>query len=350
MPVVDIFSKRQQRRRGDMPDMYQYETIPHELRVQVIYIMDDAFTIIEHNNTANRVYKSIHDILRREYGEFTLGGNNDSDQDSITDFFLQTEEMEKAIDVIELFFQHIERFVQRIELIDQNIPDNMRAIGSWRTIGSLSNMGTLGGVSIPSEIVQLTYLQFSFYITRRRDQYKKAIDELNHRFREHGAGYQYESGKMIQVDSQWIHSEVVKSALSMLSDPMYEGANEEFLRAHDHYRAERYKECLNDCLKAFESSIKAICETRGWTYNDGDTISHLIRIIFDKELIPAFMQSHFSGLRSTLEAGVPTLRNKLSGHGQGSKEVTVPEYMAAYALHLTASNILLLAKANDEMK
>ena len=43
MPIVDIFSKRQKRLRGEFPDVYQYETIPHELRIQVIYIWRDAF-------------------------------------------------------------------------------------------------------------------------------------------------------------------------------------------------------------------------------------------------------------------------------------------------------------------
>ena len=62
------------------------------------------------------------------------------------------------------------------------------------------------------------------------------------------------------------------------------------------------------------------------------------------------MESHFSGLRSTLESGVPTVRNNWTGHGQGPEEITVPEYIAAYILHLTASNILLLAKADEEMK
>lgn len=177
----------------------------------------------------------------------------------------------------------------------------------------------------------------------------RSIDELNYRFREHGVGYQYESGKIIRVDSQLIHSEVVQPAMSMLSDPMYEGANAEFLSAHEHYRKRRYKECLNDCLKAFESCLKAICEKRGWNYKPTDNAKRLIDIAFVQGLIPNFMQSHFSALRNTLESGVPTVRNRMSGHGQGSQEVPVPESIAGYALHLTASNILLLARANDEL-
>lgn len=134
----------------------------------------------------------------------------------------------------------------------------------------------------------------------------------------------------------------------MLSASMYEGANEEFLSAHTHYRQRRYKESLNDSLKAFESCLKAICRERGWTYTDKDTANRLLKIVFENELIPDFMQSQFSALRSLLESGVPTVRNRLSGHGQGPDAITVPEHIAAYALHLTASNILLLSRAEEE--
>ncbi len=178
---------------------------------------------------------------------------------------------------------------------------------------------------------------------------EEAVDELNYRFREHGVGYQYESGKIIRVDSQYLHTETVQPALMILSDPRYEGANAEFLSAHEHYRAKKYKECLNDCLKAFESCLKAICDKRGWAYGGRDTANRLVEIVFKNKLIPDFMQSHFSALRNTLEAGVPTLRNKRGGHGQGTRIVPVPEYIAAYALHLTASNILFLAQANKNL-
>lgn len=113
-------------------------------------------------------------------------------------------------------------------------------------------------------------------------------------------GYQYKSGTIIRVDSQLIHSEIVRPTLSMLSDPMYEGANAEFLSAHEHYRTRQYKECLNDSLKAFESTIKAICTQRDWKFNSCDTAKRLIEIIFEQGLIPVFMQTHFASLRSAL--------------------------------------------------
>lgn len=304
MPIYDIFSKRQKRLQGEFPDVYQYEIIPDELRVQVIHIWRDAFGAPYRGNrypqgSLEVAYKFIHETLCREYGLFTLSEDDYPNDDfgfaAVCNFFLATQDLEKVIDVIEVSFQYIDQYASNIR---------------------------------PEE----------------------AIAELNHRFQEHGVGYQFESGQIIRVDSQFIHSEVVKPVLKMLSDPMYEGANDEFLKAHEHYRARRYEECMNECLKAFESCIKAICDKRGWSYGDKDGLKKLIDIVFGEGLIPSSMQSYFSGLRGTLESGASTLRNRHSGHGQGSTIITVPEHLAAYVLHSTASNILFLAKANEEMR
>lgn len=311
MPIFDIFSKREKKLRGEVPDVYQHEDIPEKLRVQIIRIWNYIFHKPRHDLmgeyypdvTAN-AYKQIHDILCHEYGEFYLTEHDDSHIESVHKFFLGTKDTEKAVDVIELSFVFIDKYIRSHlhQFNDREIsPDD-------------------------------------------------AIAELNHRLQEHGVGYQYESGKIIRVDSEFIHSEAMKPALKMLSDPMYEGANDEFLKAHKHYRAKSYEACMNECLKAFESCMKAICATRRWKYKETDTASRLIGVIFDRKLIPDYMQSHFTSLRSTLESGLPTARNRQSGHGQGSKVIPVPEYMAAYALHLTASNILFLAKADEEMK
>jgi hypothetical protein len=91
--------------------------------------------------------------------------------------------------------------------------------------------------------------------------------------------------------------------------------------------------------------MKTICDKKSWSYPPTATAKDLIGIILDHGLIPTYLTSHFTALRSTLEAGAPTVRNKTSGHGQGAQEIPVPEYLAAYAIHLTASDILLLVRA-----
>ena len=74
----------------------------------------------------------------------------------------------------------------------------------------------------------------------------------------------------------------------------------------------------------------------------------LIEVCFDNGLIPSFWQSHYSSLRNLLESSVPTGRNKLSGHGQGTTPVSVPNHLVAYMLHMTASAIVFLAEAEEK--
>ena len=304
MKVFELYSKRQKKIRGEVPEVYQYDTIPIELRTQVVHILNDVFVEDSRafNDPVNGIYKSMHNQLCREYGLLRLIERYGDDRESVLDFLLNTKETEKVIDVIEIAFFLINRHVRN----SSNFTPKISIDG--------------------------------------------AIEELNYRFREHGVGYQYESGKIIRIDSQLIHSEVVKPALNLLSEEMYKGANAEFLSAHEHYRIKKYKECLNDCLKAFESCMKAICDKRKWKYDPSATAKSLLDIIFKNELIPTCMQTHFSALRSTLKDGVPTVRNNMGAHGQGSEEIQVPESLAAYLLHLTASNILLLASADKEIK
>lgn len=83
--------------RGEFPDVYQYEDIPGNLRVQIVHIVKDAFGedggyLCSPSNS----FKEIHRILIREYGVFKLGDEElDLDDEyyiyfhSIYNFFCQ---------------------------------------------------------------------------------------------------------------------------------------------------------------------------------------------------------------------------------------------------------------------
>lgn len=293
MPVFDIFSKRQKKLKGEFPDVFTYDKIPDELRVQIIHIIRDAVGKDHYNcNYAESVYEFIHKALCREYGVFTLKEYAKSHEEAVFHFFLNCQDTEQTLDVIEIAFRMINTFVRKNE----------------------------------------------------------SISELNYRLKEHGVGYQFESNELIRVDSTFLHSEIIKPTLTLLTNEMYKGANEEFLKAHEHYRHGRNKECLNECLKAFESVMKAICKKHKWHYTDGDSAKKLIEICLTNNLIPNYLQNQFNALRSLLESGIPTIRNRLGGHGQGSEKITVEDYIAGYALNLTATNIFFLMNAEKEKK
>jgi hypothetical protein len=85
-----------------------------------------------------------------------------------------------------------------------------------------------------------------------------AIAEANARFKEAGVGYQYVSGDVIRVDSEFIHKEVILPVLALLHDPTFASAEKEYLEAHEAYRHGRFEGCIVSCGKAFESTLKVI--------------------------------------------------------------------------------------------
>jgi hypothetical protein len=303
MPVYDLYSKKQKRLRGEVPDVYKYDQIPNELRVQVIYIWKDTIGDALRNGVARAAFTEIKEALAREYGKMNLSSKINTEYNDLETFFLSCEDVERVLDVIQHSFQYINTNVRK----------------------------------------SVTAFQ------RAKMRPDEAIAELNIRFLEHGIGYKFESGELMRVDSELLHSEAVKPVLLLLSDPLYKNANEEFLKAHEHYRHQNHKECLNECLKAFESTMKIICDKRRWTYKPTDTASKLIEVCFTNGLIPNHLQSQFGALKSLLESGIPTVRNKQGGHGQGPQQIVVPDYLASYMLHMSASTILLLVNAEKTL-
>ena len=113
-------------------------------------------------------------------------------------------------------------------------------------------------------IDELSFIVLSLGTPHTPDE---AIEELNRRFLEHGIGYQYQGGQIIAVNSQYLHSEVVEPAISLLHDANFSGALEEFMAAHEHYRKGDYKEAIANAGNAFESVMKTICDKHGWAYD-----------------------------------------------------------------------------------
>jgi hypothetical protein len=72
----------------------------------------------------------------------------------------------------------------------------------------------------------------------------------------------------------------------------------------------------------------------------------LIKVLIDKELVPTYSDEHLRAVEKGL-IGLATVRNKNSGHGAGAKPRDLPEHIAAYALHLAATNIVFLIECHN---
>lgn len=305
MAIHDLFSKRQRRARGEVPDVFSYAPIPHAFRVQVLHIWDEAFgNDSRYGNDKAMMFSGMRTLIAKEYGTYILSrhGQYATAEEDLRQFLLETQETEKVLDIIEVSFK--------------------AALG-------------------------LTHRYHSY--AEPRITAKEAVEDLNTRFREHGLGYRFEDEQLIKVDTEFTHKEMIQPALVVLGDKEFAGADEEFRKAHDHYLHNRIKESLAEASKAFESTMKTICRKRGWTLSGKETAKTLIEICAEKGLFPNFLLSHYSALIATLESGVPTIRNKLGGHGQGDQVVDVPPHFAAYQLHLTASAILFLVQSHKNL-
>jgi hypothetical protein len=306
--IYETYSKRlRNHERAGQPDVYQYDELPQQLRNQIIHIWNSAIgPSVKMNRVTGSgvVWEAIDDTLSREIGIFYLGGDRQDRPEVRCKQFLLRASTEEALDIIEFSFRCIER-----------IPEVL----NWQQQTAVTQDA------------------------------KDAVEELNHRFREHGVGYQFEGGEIVRADSQYVHAEAVKPAIALLNTSGFEGASEEFFDAYKHYRQREYADAIADALKAFESTMKAICDSHNWSYKEGDTARALIKIVLDNWLVPTYMESHLTGVRSSLEAGLPTVRNRLGGHGQGKDPRTVPDYFAGYALHLAATNIVFLVEAHEAL-
>lgn len=320
MGINDLYSKRRQRiERGNQPEVYQYTDLPIRFRRQVIHIWISAIgcyreprrtiSYISSDPLVNRLWHSIHDSFARELGLFHLGSKFEDPFEQCQSFLLdENTSIDNVLDLIEFTFY-------RIDIVVRALLQDYR------------HQGELNVSQLPDD----------------------AISELNHRFCEHAIGYQYSNGQIIRVDSGFIHVEVVVPALSLLPSHHFKGAEQEFRNAHEHYRKQEYKDAIVDALNAFESTMKTICDKCGWSYSKTASAKELINVVLHNELVPKYLQTHLSSLRTILETGVPTVRNKTSGHGQGAQPMIVPEYLAAYVLHLTASNVVLLVEAYQSL-
>ncbi|MCL4483695.1 MAG: hypothetical protein M1445_13980 [Bacteroidetes bacterium] len=305
MTVHDICSKRHRKQI----DVFSYENLSEKLKIQIEFIWRNFFNGVE-ESYSKEIWKVIHRILCEEHGKRLLFndkyGTEYLDSYRVLRYFQDTDTIDENLDVIEIVFKYIER-----------------------TPEILNNSG----------------LNF-----RGNYNPQQAIKDLNTRFLENGVGFEYQDGNIIRIDNKLLHKEVIIETLHFLTSNTFKNANEEFLSAHEHYRHKRNKECLNDCLKALETTMKVICQLNNWEFSETDAAKKLLDTCIKNGLIPTFLMSHFTSLRTSLESGVPTIRNKLGGHGQGTTKITVPAHFASYMLYLTGTTINFLVSCQQEIK
>ncbi|MDK4807951.1 MAG: hypothetical protein OC190_15590 [Novosphingobium aromaticivorans] len=292
MTLPNLFSRRKRLDSGPTADVYTYDSIPSKVRVQIIHLIIDGLGKYDDYSNNAPFWTSILNTMRKEKGVFHLTDGYDGKSTEYCNWLLNETDVATFLDGVELAFQAIK---------------NMN--GNWNV-----------------------------------NKYNNLMEELNDRLQEASIGYNLNSGQIIQIDKEITHKEVVLPALKLLQDKRFAGANDEYLGAHKFYRNGDFESCLIECGKSFESVLKVLGTERGWSINSNDTASKLVAAAFTSGFIPQYMQGQFTALRAVLEAGVPVVRNRMSGHGAGGQVRQVDRHLAAYQLHQTAAAIVFLVE------
>jgi len=305
MSVQDIYSKRNKKKT----DVFIYDSLPEKIKIQIEHIWGKFFKQVD-EKVREQIWKAIHSLLCEEHGRKTLLEDGFSGRYyfsyKVEHYFENLEILEESLDVIEIVFRLIKKTPKVLQ-------DN--------------HYGGLNGSYKPQD----------------------AIDDLNTRFLENDIGFEFQDSNVIRVDNKLLHKNVIINTIQLLSSEVFKNANDEFLSAHEHFRHKRHKECLADSLKSLETTMKIICKENSWIYNETDTAKKLIDVCIKNNLVPKFLLSHFTSLRTSIESGVPTLRNKLGGHGQGTNKIIVPIHYASYMLYLTGTTINFLVDCHNEL-
>lgn len=160
MAILDIFSKRPRR----LPDVYQHETLPERLRMQIVYVVDEMFTPragawlgLGADDIKRGVYDQLHYHLAKEYGVSRLaagiGMPNGADSVQRVQHVIRRARVGQVLDVVEVAL----------------------------------------------------HLAFE-YLAKRREfglaHPQASVDELNQRFGQHGVGYQIVGTKAVKTGSR----------------------------------------------------------------------------------------------------------------------------------------------------
>jgi len=289
--MYKLFSRRQQELNHELPDVFEYDIVPEEFRIQVFYILSDI------SNYFPSIWSKINTLFSREKGWRNLRHAASPEEECGT--FLLSATTEDLIDYIDFTFNFINYSLRREKHF---------------------------GIDIIKIIIN-------------------AIDELNYRLKYHSLGYEFIDGQLIRINNTVLHKTVLKPAFLLLYNHNFSGANDEMHKAFEFRNKCDNKNAIIEANKAFESTMKTICDCMGFTYVAAkSTAKDLVKILEDNQFYPSYLNNYITGIRTTLESGLPTIRNKTAGHGQGSSVVPIPDEYVDYALNLVATNIVFLVK------
>ena len=168
---------------------------------------------------------------------------------------------------------------------------------------------------------------------------------LNQIFDEERCHWRIINGLFFKMDNEFMEAHVLSKAQTLMKLQGFNGALEEFEEARRGLTAGDAKGAIQNAALSFESVLKTVADQVAG--NASTLIRKLDGIGFWDDL-PAHVRKAFE---EQVMMTLPTIRNRLSGHGQGKDTVEIPLHYGELAIGLAACfNLFLINKVTAQQR
>ena len=169
--------------------------------------------------------------------------------------------------------------------------------------------------------------------------YQHAINKV---FKSMDFPWRLADGYIIKIDNSLVQQEIIPEAVQLMEKNGFAGALQEFAQAQNDLTARDYRSAILNACRSVESTLKIALNEKKRNMRD--------------LVIKATSQGMFEELPLEVEKGfgdnvfmsLAFMRNRLTGHGQGSDILTISEDYATLAVNLAAVyNTFFMNKLNN---
>ena len=229
------FFRREAEANGEIPDVWTYDNLPKNVRVQIWQTFMDSY--------ARRYAEEICKILRHELGVETL--------------------------TYQTYWSFDDKWDYEDELRDCFFADITNA-------------------RLAFSIVE--YISIFIKSLNTQDS-KKEINEINYRLKEARIGYEFntDANMLIKKSDEAVYKLSIEPAFHLLSDLKFKESIDNFAKAFSDYQSGTTKDLENaitNALKALESTIKNICKLKGYEFNEEKPLKDHVALLKNKKFLP----------------------------------------------------------------
>jgi hypothetical protein len=171
---------------------------------------------------------------------------------------------------------------------------------------------------------------FCAWVDAEGNRLARAQKAINKALQDFNQPWRMSEGLVFQVDNDFLEDEILAQASPLLALAEFKGAHDEFIRARDHLTEGNARDAIGYAHASVESTFKAAIGSAGKKYGND-----LPQTYANADLLTGLPKGKAQAIQKALSP-TATLRNELSGHGQGEDILDIPHEYGMLAVGLAA--------------